>query len=95
MIELVGQPQMRQRRARLDSDVAGPFAFSLEIKYGDATCLQQIWIAPLAAQLAQSGTRLQELTSQRANACPNVRDFLRLTIRQDQEHALEILTRAI
>ena len=33
--ERVGQLQMSRRRTRLDSDVGGPFAFSLVRKYGD------------------------------------------------------------
>ena len=65
--ERVGQLQMSRRRTRLDSDVGGPFAFSLVRKKGQAPTHLQIWIFRLEAWLAQSETRMQEGT------CLNVR----------------------
>ena len=48
-----------------------------------------------AARLAQSGTRMQERMSQCVNAFQGVRKHTGLTIRQDQEHGLGILIRAV
>ena len=48
-----------------------------------------------AACLGQSGTRMQERMTQCVNACQGVRKHTSLTLRQDQEHGLGILVRAV
>ena len=94
--ERVGQLQMSRRRTRLDSDVGGPFAFSLVRKFGDnhqhlSTDLDlSFGGVARTARNEDAGTHM----SQCASACRGVKGHMSLTI-SDLEHPLGILTRAI
>ena len=80
---LVGQLQMRRRRARLDSGAAGLFALSLESNFGDQqlTCNSsgsRRWRRRLHSQERERRDKERER--------PDVRE-LSLTIRLDQSEA--------